>query len=51
VCTLLACSGIAYQRALPVEPIRDHLNLPLARGAGDPATADRLETEFGQHPG
>src|SRR5215472_3291527 len=47
----LACSGIADQRALPVEPIRDHLNLPLSRGAGDPATADRLETEFGQHPG
>src|SRR5215472_472464 len=47
----LACSGIADQRALPVEPIRDHLNLSLARGAGDPATADRLETEFGQHPG
>src|SRR6516165_3143672 len=39
------------QRALPVEPISDHLNLTLARRARDPATADRLETEFGQHPG
>src|SRR5262249_18051337 len=50
-CSFGPSSGVAHQCALSVEPIGDHLNLALARGAGDAAAAGGLKPELGQHPG